>query len=152
MFHALPRSGGSYIVLFTLPALTDFPIGRSRRYSFPAGVYAYVGSALGPGGLAARVGRHARGTTKPHWHIDHLLPQAELLGALVQVSAARLECTWAGELAAHAPAIISGFGASDCRCAGHLFRLGATVSAGEWIDWMVKKWEARWYALHREAC
>ncbi|MER2598358.1 MAG: GIY-YIG nuclease family protein [Caldilineales bacterium] len=136
MFHALPRAGGSYILLFTLPALTDFPIGHARHYNFAVGLYAYVGSALGPGGLAARVGRHARGTAKPHWHIDFLLPQVELLGALMQVSAARLECTWASELAAHVQAVIPGFGSSDCRCAGHLFHLGAVEQAQQWMTWM----------------
>lgn len=146
MVDALPRAAGSYGLLLAAPALANLAVGR-RRYTLSPGLYVYVGSALGPGGLAARVGRHRRGAARRHWHIDYLLPHVALLGVLVRQDPARLECVWAGALAAQAQAVIPGFGSSDCRCSGHLFHLGAADSAAGWIDWMVEKWKGRWHAL-----
>jgi len=36
------------------------------------GWYVYVGSALGPGGLAAKVGRHLGGRKMCRWHTAYL--------------------------------------------------------------------------------
>ncbi len=39
---------------------------------FQQGIYAYVGSAKGPGGLARRINRHLKRHKKIKWHIDYL--------------------------------------------------------------------------------
>lgn len=46
----------------------------SRTLRIGAGTYVYVGSACGPGGLAARLSRHLCGRRRRlHWHIDKLI-------------------------------------------------------------------------------
>ncbi len=89
------------------------------------GRHAYAGSALGPGGVRARLLRHVRGAGARHWHVDHLRPAARPEAAWWVHVEERLECRWADALArlpgAARPA--EGFGASDCGCAGHLVEL-----------------------------
>lgn len=116
---------GTYVLALWLEAPRDISIGRLGTFRFPAGWYLYVGSAFGPGGLAARLGRHWRtfaSGKRPHWHLDYLREQAVWGGAWGNDSLHRLECTWA--MASHrlpgAKVIVPGFGASDCRCRAHL--------------------------------
>jgi Uri superfamily endonuclease len=101
-------------------------VERSGRvFEVDRGWYGYVGSALGPGGLTARLRRHAAAEKRRHWHVDSLLEVGSLTGALTAAGERRLECSWARWTARRAIAVIDGFGASDCRCAGHLFVLGS---------------------------
>jgi len=98
-------------------------IGRLGTIAFPAGYYAYVGSAHGPGGLAARLKHHFGQSPRPHWHIDYLKTRAAIVDVWMAAHRDRLECRWAGVLAhtddSRTPA--PGFGASDCTCTSHLF-------------------------------
>ncbi|MFQ6014179.1 MAG: DUF123 domain-containing protein [Anaerolineae bacterium] len=82
----------------------------------------YVGSALGPGGLTARLTRHLHRNKALHWHIDHLLQCARLLEIWAIVSPERLECRWATVVRQlyGATSPVPGFGSSDCRCPSHL--------------------------------
>ena len=118
---------GTYILLLRLAEDAEINIGRSNngKTLFTAGHYGYVGSALGPGGLGARLKRHASTSVRKHWHIDYLLERATLLGAQVFAGRERLECRLAGRLKALATSCVAGFGASDCSCDGHLFFLSA---------------------------
>lgn len=137
------------MLLLTLAAQAELQIGRTRRIRFEPGLYCYAGSALGPGGLAARLKRHAAGSQRQHWHIDYLLPSTRLLGALLIEDPQRLECTWAGWANEHAQACISGFGSSDCNCPGHLFWLGLSADADIFIAQAQQNLCAR-YALRDE--
>ena len=87
----------------------------------PSGVYIYVGSAWGPGGIRARVGRHLRGSPKPRWHIDYLRRIASPI-VLWLAPDTHLECAWAQYLLAQPDlsVIVPRFGASDCSCTTHL--------------------------------
>ncbi len=117
----LPRRPGTYVLVLRRVEPARLDVGRLGRYDLPAGRYAYVGSARGPGGLAARVARHLRGGAARRWHIDHLRAGAEVTGVLLGIDVAA-EHRWAGLLAA-APGArtpVPRFGASDCRCATHL--------------------------------
>lgn len=120
----IPGLPGSYGLVLTLSAPLDLMIGRLGVCSFPAGNYIYLGSASGPGGLRARLGRHIQGTGKPHWHIDWLRQNAHVDRVFFSTSLERLECTWSQTLArlpeAYIPVVK--FGASDCRsgCPAHL--------------------------------
>ena len=72
------------------------------KITLTAGQYAYVGSAHGPGGLRARVGRHLRTEKSLQWHIDYLtaaLPVMHVITVAV-TNGARLECTWVKRLLA----------------------------------------------------
>ena len=57
---SLPSLPGTYVLLMRLSKRLDISVGTLGVLSAQAGYYVYVGSALGPGGLAARVGRHCR--------------------------------------------------------------------------------------------
>ena len=97
-------------------------VGRLGDMPLRPGTYAYVGSAFGSGGVRARVERHHRGTTAPHWHIDYLRPMGRLRRVWHTYDAVRRECAWAEALRSlpEARTPLAGFGASDCDCVAHL--------------------------------
>ena len=105
-----------------LPVTKVVSVGRLGTHHFPAGHYLYAGSALGPGGLAARLGRHTRQEKKKHWHIDYLRPFAQIEGVWLQVTGEQAECQWAtaARRMPDAHVLVPRFGASDCRCPAHL--------------------------------
>jgi Uri superfamily endonuclease len=116
------RAKGTYLLLIGLDRSTALTVGRLGTFSFDKGWYAYAGSALGPGGLQARLARHARGQKRIHWHIDYLLGHARLVQSWQLACPIRLECEWAAALLrlSEARVAVRHFGASDCRCPGHL--------------------------------
>ena len=81
----------------------NMKIGALGTLPFETGYYIYVGSALGPDGLA-RVSRHIRlfhdRNRKPRWHIDYLLlhPGFSLLRAYCLTTTRRVECMVAAGL------------------------------------------------------
>ena len=127
------ESGGTYILLVELPTRTAIDVGKLGRLDFEAGFYAYVGSARGPGGLSARLGRYFAGPEHKHWHIDYLLEYAKAPGALRRVERRRLECEWARWLRARGHVHVSRFGTSDCRCSSHLFFVGDAEKVEEMV-------------------
>ncbi len=130
----LPDRAGTYVLLLHVAeTVADrwIEVGRLGRFPLAAGWYAYVGSARGSGGLAARVGHHLRLPRSYHWHIDYLRavsrpvlvwyttdPERENAGKRGE----KLECLWAQALIQLPGATIPipRFGASDCRCPAHL--------------------------------
>ncbi len=121
----LPALGGTYALALELRRQLRLVVGRLGAHTFRPGIYLYVGSALGSGGLRARLGRHLRERPRPapHWHLDYLLPHCRPLQVWWTTSAERLECPWAALIERHATRWPPGFGASDCRCPGHLLSL-----------------------------
>jgi Uri superfamily endonuclease len=107
------------------PAVLE--VGCLGRLRFEAGWYLYTGSARGPGGLAGRLGRHFREDRRIHWHVDHLRERARLFEAWFATGDGACEHRWASVLAGMRGVAIAAprFGASDCRCAGHLFHAGS---------------------------
>jgi Uri superfamily endonuclease len=118
------RASGAYILLVRLRRPTTLEVGRLGPIAFGPGNYVYIGSGMG--GLSRRVKRHFRRDKKVKWHIDRLLAVAELSGAVLFPSDRREECRLArAVLASPGASVVPGFGSSDCRCPGHLVRLGA---------------------------
>lgn len=141
---SISTSPGVYALLLVLHEPITLNVGRLGEAFFPAGDYVYLGSARGPGGLRARLGRHLRSgksrraTPRPHWHIDHLRRRADVFGYCYRVLHSEghpaemssdshpgsFECAWSQAVGAlpgaHIP--LPRFGASDCRsgCAAHL--------------------------------
>ena len=115
-------SKGTYLLLARLDVTTDLTIGRLGKFTFPAGWYAYAGSARGPGGIQARLARHRRSSKRLHWHIDYLLQVSHLEKSWTIECTVRPECAWAAAVGQLPGALIAvpRFGASDCRCPGHL--------------------------------
>jgi Uri superfamily endonuclease len=114
---------GTYILFLHLSRKRKGRVGKLGELTFIPGYYAYVGSALGPGGLAARLHHHLKTTIKPRWHIDYLRGITTLKTVWYTESDVRLEHSWAFLLARMANYAVSfpGFGSSDCRCKSHLF-------------------------------
>ena len=112
------KSKGSYVLLVRIPEEHKITIGELETIRFPAGEYAYVGSALN--GLKSRLNRHLRREKKLRWHIDYLLQRASITDIILCETKERIECTIAQALKGQFVAIPS-FGASDCKCNSHLF-------------------------------
>ena len=119
----LPAGPGTYAVLFRVRGEHAIAVGRLGRLVLRTGWYVYVGSAFGPGGLAARVGRHLRPNKTARWHVDYLRAAAEPVGIWTSTDPVPREHNWAAVFQGLPGASIPlpGFGASDCRCAAHLF-------------------------------
>lgn len=118
----LPREAGAYVLLIRLEKLLFLDMPAFRGKSLAPGLYAYCGSAYGPGGIRARVSRHLRAGKPMRWHVDRLTAAGRVEQAGIRV--AGRECDLVSELlaAGGAPAL-PGFGSSDCRtCAAHLLR------------------------------
>ena len=90
----LPKQSGSYVLVLHLDDDKLIQVGKLGWLKWRAGSYYYVGSAMGPGGLASRVGRHFRNSAdkKCRWHIDYLRAQMSLVGCWIIVSEAKIEC------------------------------------------------------------
>jgi Uri superfamily endonuclease len=122
----LPATPGTYVLIISArPGVVR--VGKLGELALTEQPHLYVGSAHGPGGLRARVGRHLRsahGKAGRHWHIDHLLAVARIREVWLVTGTEKLECAWAAALAAcdACETPLPGFGASDCRCPSHLLQ------------------------------
>jgi Uri superfamily endonuclease len=150
----IPKATGAYVVCLRLDEPRRLTVGRLGEFTFPSGVYLYSGSALGPGGLRARLGRHLHGEGRAHWHIDTLRAAAPVIAYLyladpilpVNPHDDPLECRWSQALATMPGAGIPvpGFGASDCRasCRSHLVRFpllnpNLDLPASRGVNWFL---------------
>ncbi len=108
----------SYILLLKLDEPAVIGVGRLGRKRFPAGYYAYVGSAVR--NRDARLMRHLRTSKKKRWHVDYLREKAEIRGIYL----CGIEECALNELLAKVPGCevpVPGFGSSDCAsCESHL--------------------------------
>jgi Uri superfamily endonuclease len=119
----ISREPGTYIVILRSNENRLVLIGARGPLQLQTGYYLYAGSALGPGGLRARVGRHLAGTGRPRWHIDFLRKVTRPHAAWLHIGHDRQEHNWANSLdyMPDIEATAPGLGASDCSCATHLF-------------------------------
>ena len=117
---------GTYALVLCCASKARVRIGRLGTMQLQRGYYIYVGSALGPGGLRARIAHHQRLSPCPHWHIDYLRAHTRLHCVWLCYDGRRREHEWARAMRKVKGATIPlpGFGASDCRCSSHLFLLG----------------------------
>ena len=130
----MEKKRGAYIVYFDIKLPLTLRVGSLGSSVFPAGRYAYVGSARK--GIAVRVSRHKRlaleKTGKIHWHIDYLLvnPHAQWAGEAVLEDG--IECRISKRIASMNGVTVPlpGFGSSDCRagCRAHLYLLPSEKS------------------------
>ncbi len=86
---------GVYVLILRMKESEDISVGKLGRLNFKRGYYAYAGSAHGSGG-EKRVIRHfdvAHGKNATRkWHIDYLLPHAEVICAVFSPTDYELEC------------------------------------------------------------
>ncbi len=125
----LPPQPGTYALVLRLPRDARIQVGRLGSLSLPAAWYLYVGSAFGPGGLAARLGRHISGGGRPHWHVDRLRLLAVPVEAWFSMDSGRREDDWA-RVCGRLPGGMSvpGFGATDSEAPSHLWYFHALPS------------------------
>ena len=121
-FHAdvigLPVGPGAYVLLIQLFDIVPIKLVRQPEVTLHPGHYLYCGSARGPGGIKARVGRHMQKDKNIRWHVDRLTAKGAVLGAWVFPGGD--ECDLVAMLAGM-PVPIPGFGSSDCEiCSSHL--------------------------------
>jgi len=116
---------GAYLLAIRLAGPLALDIATLGPAPLAPGLYLYDGSARGPGGIAARVGRHLRRTKRRHWHVDRLTGAGRVVAVAALVGGD--ECSLIARLHPH-PGIVApvaGFGASDCRrgCPAHLLSI-----------------------------
>lgn len=113
---------GSYIVCLQLNKVTHVQIGKLGDHVFHPGFYYYIGSAFGPGGVAARCKHHLNISTSPRWHLDYLRRHGQVEEILFNTETVHYEHVWARAFTQHNIDMpMPGFGASDCDCPTHLF-------------------------------
>ena len=113
---------GTYVLIIALEHDRLISVGKLGQILFRAGTYAYCGSAMA--GYRGRVGRHFSSEKKLHWHIDYLLLEAEPVGAFLVPGGAGVECSLGRLISSlDGSEAIEGFGASDCPCRSHLYRI-----------------------------
>ncbi|GAB6148764.1 GIY-YIG nuclease family protein [Stetteria hydrogenophila] len=120
MLEGIPARRGCYVLV--VEASGSVWVGARRfRGTLPPGVYLYVGSAGGPGGLRARIQRHARRGKRLWWHVDWLTSSPNARLSMVAYCAAPswgrvgppCESEASRCLAARGYEPVEGFGASD---------------------------------------
>lgn len=114
---------GTYALMLESTAEQSVRIGKRGILVLAPGYYLYVGSAFGPGGIAARIAHHRCVTHRPHWHIDYLRRVLPLAEYWFSHEPRHMEHVWAavagGLRGASIP--LARFGSSDCDCPAHLF-------------------------------
>ena len=117
------KKTGTYALILESREQQEIQIGKLGALVLSHGFYLYLGSAFGPGGVAARVAHHQRVAQRPHWHIDYLRRALPLTEYWYTHDIRPMEHHWAavtGRLRG-ALAPLPRFGASDCCCESHLF-------------------------------
>ena len=118
----IPPHPGTYAIIMKLANFAEITVGKLGTFNFQSGYYTYIGSAFGPGGLKARVGRHLKSSKKLKWHIDYLREYMDVVDVKFTVSTDKKECLWAANLAENGGVNpVKGLGSSDCKCVSHLF-------------------------------
>jgi len=115
---------GIYLLLLRLPKSLRIRPGRLPETTFPSGQYLYVGRSKNS--LRGRIRRHLRKQKKTFWHIDYLLQQAQIEEIWIKPGCFD-ECQITHKihhLFGQSRYPVKNFGASDCRCPGHLLCLG----------------------------
>ncbi|MDS0220201.1 GIY-YIG nuclease family protein [Haloarcula sp. S1AR25-5A] len=118
-------AGGTYTLVLKRDASGPITVGALGEIEFPAGWYAYTGSALGSGGFS-RIDRHravaAGDNDTRHWHIDYLLGDTTTTIERVVTTEADVECAVAQRIGGSTAGFdrVDSFGCSDCDCRSHL--------------------------------
>jgi len=144
--NGLPPFPGAYGIHFKLKNDHSIQIGQLGRNFFLAGEYIYLGSAKGPGGIRARVGRHLSSTSnsKKHWHLDYL--RDFIIPIFIYTyhwdirnnPSIPVECAWSQALlslpSAYTP--MAKFGSSDCRysCPSHLIAFSNPIPSSRYLS------------------
>ena len=122
---SIPTSKGTYLLFLSNTKSQKINIEKQGDFLFPSGLFVYVGSAFGSGGLRGRISHHLKINRKCHWHIDYLLQKMPVGQIIYPENPSRLEHEWAMLLKSIPEHSIpmKRFGASDCQCSSHFFHI-----------------------------
>ena len=95
-----PAAPGTYVLVLAVDKDMTVAIGRLGSFDLAPGLYAYVGSACGPGGLGGRLSRHAYRGKRCHWHIDYLVGRFPVVDVYAREVGIGSECAWVRRLLA----------------------------------------------------
>lgn len=124
--EAFRRVKGAYGLLIALEHAVVLNIRKLKTACVEPGLYLYVGSAYGAGGIGARLARHFKAEKTVHWHVDRLTVEASRLAAFGWPDGQ--ECTLVSHLLKTGvfEVAVAGFGSSDCQsCPSHLLTVQA---------------------------
>jgi Uri superfamily endonuclease len=127
---------GTYTLIILCTSEYGAKIGSLGYSTVRKGYYLYTGSAQGKGSvsLEGRLSRHLRGSKNVTWHVDYLTsnPRCRVRAIVCLESSKRLECDINQEVIRNlgAKPILSRAGSSDCKCNGHLTKIGPSIGAG----------------------
>lgn len=123
MSTRLPDCQGTYVLLLEACRWTRLTIGKFGQLPLQPGCYLYVGSAHGPGGIRARVGRHLKSGKSLRWHIDYLREWSRPIVIWYTCDSRPLEPIWVDALSEVNGITVpmTGFGASDHSGRTHLY-------------------------------
>ena len=106
-----PSLPGAYVLAVEIAKPVTVTLPGKPAATLKPGRYLYCGSARGPGGLRARLGRHMRRGKAVRWHIDRLTEAGTVLGAWVFPDGHECDLVTA---VSSLPVPIAGFGSTDC--------------------------------------
>ncbi|MEM1610149.1 MAG: GIY-YIG nuclease family protein [Sulfolobales archaeon] len=136
LLENIPRDPGLYIIILSLERDICIEIGALGMVSIEPGIYGYIGSARGRGGLRSRIARHIAKDKKIRWHIDHLTSRRDvrILSIIYIRSKEDLEDAIADIVRSAICWIpsIQGFGSTDKRSYTHLFRCTCFINECMW--------------------
>ncbi|MEE8536170.1 MAG: GIY-YIG nuclease family protein [Kiloniellales bacterium] len=140
----LTRERGAYLLVIDLDRPLRLDVASLGGAVLAPGRYLYCGSAHGPGGLRARVGRHLRAGKAPRWHVDRLSEAGRVVA--VGVLPGGTECGLRARLG-RLPGVrvpVAGFGSTDCRrCPAHLL----LAPEGRMSDFRYQMSEMAWFLI-----
>lgn len=111
-----------YALFVNLEDSRGIEVGALGEIDFEPGMYVYVGSAMNS--VEKRLERHFSDTSNKHWHIDYLTAEAEPCDYFVLPEVSSYECILS-DIMDELGEPVQNFGASDCDCSSHLYRLSS---------------------------
>ena len=86
---------GTYALILSCCEQCPYSGRAPRTRQLQRGYYVYLGSALGPGGLRARIAHHQKLSPRPLWHIDYLRTRTQIHCIWFSYDTRRREHQWA---------------------------------------------------------
>ncbi|MET1160317.1 MAG: GIY-YIG nuclease family protein [Thermoprotei archaeon] len=75
LINNIPDIPGVYLLIIRVEKLVKIRVRSGRVFVLEPGMYVYIGSARGFGGIRGRVKRYLVGVGNRFWHIDYLITQ-----------------------------------------------------------------------------
>lgn len=113
----VPALKGSYVLIIALDSRVRVKYAGHAACIGP-GIYGYVGSARGPGGIRARA---CRRVSRIRWHVDALILKGRIIGLCWSTRLS--EAGLAAAMSALFQEALPGFGNTDTKGPSHLFEL-----------------------------